>query len=108
VAIGRSSTNTPTIKSNYDFGRQVRRQFDIDGQHACEVMKTARMYGTRPEIFARLSWNALLHLASPAIPAAAREKLEACILAGDRIGGPQIRAARLAHSKPDHPRRMAA
>jgi hypothetical protein len=34
-----------TIKSNYAFGRQVRRQFDIDGQHACEVMKEARIYG---------------------------------------------------------------
>jgi hypothetical protein len=62
-------------------------------------MKAARVYGTRPEIFTRLSWNALLHLASPAIPTAAREKLEARIQAGERIGGPQIRRARLAHAQ---------
>jgi hypothetical protein len=82
------------IKSNYAFGRAVRRQFDIDGQHACEVMKVARVYGARPEIFTRLSWNALLHLASPALPAPAREALERRIVAGERIGALEIRAAR--------------
>jgi hypothetical protein len=64
------------IKSNYAFGRAVRRQFDIDGQHSCEVMKVARVYGAKPEIYTRLSWNALLHLASPTLPAAARDALD--------------------------------
>ncbi len=82
------------IKSNYAFGRAVRRQFDIDGQHACEVMKVARVYGARPEISTRLSWNALVHLASPRLPAAARDALEHRIIAGERIGAPEIRAAR--------------
>lgn len=81
------------IKSNATFGRAVRRQFDVDGQHACEVMKVARVYGARPEIFTRLSWNALLHLASPNLPAAAREALEYRIIAGERIGAPEIRRA---------------
>jgi hypothetical protein len=62
-----------TIKGNCAFGRQVRRRFDIDGQHACETMKVARAYGTRPEIFTLLSWNALVMLASPTIPPAVRQ-----------------------------------
>jgi hypothetical protein len=89
-----------TMKSNYAFGRQVRRQFDVDGRHACEVMKVARAYGTRPEIFSRLSWNALLHPSSPALPAAAREALEARIVVGQRIGAPEIRAGRGPRRRP--------
>ena len=83
-----------TNKSNCAFGRAVRRQFDIDGQHAGEVMKVASAYGARPEIFTRLSWNALLHLASPTLPATARDALEHRIIVGERIGAPEIRAAR--------------
>lgn len=94
------------IKGNTAFGHAVRHRFDVDGQHACEVMKVARVYGTRPEIFTRLSWNALLHLASPALPAAAREALERRILAGHRIGAPEIRAAR-APRKAGRPRRQS-
>ncbi len=83
-----------TIKGNCAFGRQVRRQFDVDGQHACEVMKVARAYGTRPEIFTRLSWNALVLLSSPTMPAPVRQDLEARILAGQSIGAPDIVRAR--------------
>jgi hypothetical protein len=83
-----------SIKGNCAFGRQVRRRFDIDGQHACEVMKVARAYGTWPEIFTRLSWNALLMLASPTMPSAVRQELEARILAGESISGPDIVSAR--------------
>lgn len=56
-------------------------------------MKVARVYGARPEIYSLLSWNALVHLASPTLPAAAREALERRILDGDHIGAPAIRAA---------------
>ena len=86
------------IKGNCAFGRQVRRRFDIDAQHACEVMKVARAYGTRPEIFTRLSWNALVLLSSQAMPASVRQNLEARILAGESIGGPDIHRARQAHA----------
>jgi hypothetical protein len=95
-----------TIKGNCAFGRAVRRQFDIDGQFACEVMKVARVYGARPEIFKRLSWNALVHLSSPALPAAAREALEARIRAGEAISATEIRGARGAR-KAGTPRRQA-
>lgn len=55
---------------------EIKFQAVTYGQHACEVMKVARVYGARPEIYSRASWNALLHLASPG------------------IGAPEIRAAR--------------
>ena len=58
----------------------MRRRFDIDGQHACEVMKVGRAYGARPEIYTRLSWHALLMLlmlSSPSMPPIVREHLEA-------------------------------
>jgi hypothetical protein len=92
-----------TIKRNCAFGRAVRRQFDIDAQDAAEMMKVARAYGSRPEIFTRLSWIALVTLSSPALPAAAREALESRIRAGESIGAPEIRAAR----GPGRPRRQA-
>jgi hypothetical protein len=47
---------------------------------------------------------------SPSARPVAREKLEARILADERIGAPEIRAARRAHAqrRPNHPpRRMA-
>lgn len=58
------------------------------------------MCGAKPEIFKRLSWDALLHLV---LSAAARDALERRIIAGERIGAPEVRAARGAPG-----RRMAA
>jgi hypothetical protein len=57
-------------------------------------MKVARAYGDRPEVFTRVSWNALLLLSSPTMPPAVREGLEARILAGEPISGPDIVHAR--------------
>ena len=59
----------------------------------------ARRYGARPEIFTRLSWNALMHLASPTLPAAARETLERRIVAGERIGARTICSPRVAQGR---------
>ncbi len=78
------------IKSNREYGRQVRIQFDAESKLAVDALKVARVYGARPGIYTRLSWNALVTLASPALPAAAREALEARICAGERIGAPEI------------------
>ena len=64
----------------------------------------ARAYGTRPEIFTRLSWNALVLLSSPTMPAPVRQDLEARILAGQSIGAPDIVRAR-GTLKPGRPRR---
>jgi hypothetical protein len=57
-------------------------------------MKVARAYGTRPEIYQRMSWEGLLQLSSPTMPPAVRQDLEARILAGEAVSGPQIRRAR--------------
>ena len=81
------------IKSHQEYGRQVRRKFDIETKLAVNALKVARRYGARPEIFTRLSWNALAHLASPTLPAGARQALERRIIAGERIGAPEIRRA---------------
>lgn len=81
------------LKNNRAYGRQVRQQFDIETKLAVGALRVARLYGARPEIYSRLSWNALVHLASPALPAAAREALERRIIAGELIVATEIRAA---------------
>jgi hypothetical protein len=98
------------ISHNLSFGRQARHRFNIDGKHCAELMRVARAYGGRPEIFTKVSWHALLMLASPSMPAGVREGLEARIIAGGPIGAPQIRAARgrIARPADQTARRMAA
>jgi len=99
------------IKNNREYGRQVRQKFDVDEKLACRALQVAKAYGQRPEVFSRLSWNALIALASPTLPAAVREALETRIKAGQRVGAPEVRAAREA-LKASRPRcqaqRMAA
>jgi hypothetical protein len=97
-----------TAKSNREFGRLRNKLFDVDTMTGVRAMMVARAYGDRPEIYRRLSWKALRDLSSPSIQPSLRRDLEARILADERIGGPQIRRARLAHSKADgRPRLMA-
>jgi hypothetical protein len=67
-----------TIPSNQKFGWAVRKQFGLDDPlHVAEVMRVARMYGDRPEIFSNASWHALKELASSATSEAERHKFEA-------------------------------
>jgi hypothetical protein len=82
------------LKNNRAFGRAVRAQFDIDTMHAVECARVARAYGERSDIYRRLSWNVLVLLSSPTIPALVRQDLEARILVGESIGGPDILRAR--------------
>jgi hypothetical protein len=82
------------VKSNRAYGRAVRAQFDLDTQLAVECARVAKAYGDRPEIYRRLSWEGLIQLSSPALPSTLRQGLERRILAGERIGAPQIRRAR--------------
>ena len=78
---------------NCAFGRLVRKQLDLDQASATEAMRVARLYGRRWEITSRLSWAALVEL-SLSIPQSLRRELEASIIAGKRIGAPEIRRAR--------------
>ena len=64
-------------------------------------MKVARAYGTRPEIFIRVSWDCLIRLSSPSMSTTARLDIEARIIAGERIVASDIDRARLTHAKPD-------
>jgi hypothetical protein len=88
----RSLKLRSAIKNNREYGRQVRRQFGVDT--TVNALQVARLYGGRPEIVSRLSWNALVTLSSPTFHATARETLEARIIAGETLGAPEIGAAR--------------
>lgn len=81
-----------------DYGRAKRARFNVDVMHAVECVRVARAYGERPEIYRRLFWQGLVELSSPTMPAPVRRVLEVRILAGERIGAPQIRRARKAHA----------
>lgn len=82
------------IKSHREFGRARRRLLDIDTQRAGHLMAVVRAFGTKPEVYRRLSWKALCDMSSPSFPVAARDALERRIIAGERIRAPEIRAAR--------------
>ena len=95
---------------NKKFGRDVRKRFPgVDQVTASEAMKVARVYGTRPEIYRRLSWIALFELSSPKMSQSVRAALEAKVMAGESVTGPQIRKARgrlkggCLKRKPDQP-----
>ena len=68
-------------------------------------MRAARVYGDKPDIYRRLSWDALLTLSGT--PAPIRTELERRILAGERMGAPQIRRAHQVR-QPGRPTAMAA
>jgi hypothetical protein len=53
-------------------------------------MRAARVFGTKPEIYGRLSWNALVLLSSPTMSMSVRQDLEARIVADESVGGPEI------------------
>jgi hypothetical protein len=74
-------------------------------------LRVARVYGQRPDIYRRLSWQALVELSSPDLSADARTEIEAKIIAGDRFSHSQIRARRPLRSGPlkkEPAQRMAA
>jgi hypothetical protein len=82
------------IPNNREFGRLLRRQFDMDQKSASEAMRVARAYGGRPEITSHLSWEALLQISSPALSPTTRQRFETRILAGENIKGVTIKRAR--------------
>jgi hypothetical protein len=53
--------------NNRRFGRLVREQFDLHNSlEVAEMMRIARLYGERPEIYSNVSWHALVELATSA------------------------------------------
>lgn len=80
-------------QGNIDFDR-LRRKLGVEPVGAQEALRVARVYGRRPEIYRRLSWQALVELSSPHLSVDARTEIEAKIIAGDRFSHTQIRARR--------------
>jgi hypothetical protein len=81
--------------SNQIFGRTVRQRYDLhDAMEVAEMMRVARRYGDRPEIFSKVGWRVLTELASSATSDEERQMFEARILAGERVNGAEIIRAR--------------
>jgi hypothetical protein len=53
----------------------------------------AKAFGTKPEVYRRLSWKALHDPSSPSLLPAVRQDLEARVISGELITGPDIRRA---------------
>jgi hypothetical protein len=84
-----------TTPNNRRFGRAVREKYGLhDAMEVAEMMRVARRYGDRPEIFGKVSWHALVELASSATSDAQRREFEARISAGERVNGAEIIRAR--------------
>jgi hypothetical protein len=94
IELGRKLAALPdATPNNRRFGRAVRERFNLhDAQEVGGMMRVARLYGERPEIFRNVSWHALTELASSATSEA--EKFAARILAGERVNGAEIIRAR--------------
>jgi antitoxin component of MazEF toxin-antitoxin module len=90
------------MPSNQIFGRTVRQRFDLhDLLHVAEMMRTARLFGHRPEIYRAVGWRTLVELASQATPEEQRQEFEARILAGERVDSAEIIRARCANGRAD-------
>lgn len=84
------------IPGNAQFGRELRARFDVDHIHASRVIRVARLYATRPEVYRAVSWRTLVELASPKMSEALRQAFEQKVLAGEQLSAPKIRRARAA------------
>jgi hypothetical protein len=81
--------------STKTFSALRKRHFpDTDPVAAVEAVRIAQAYGQRPEIYRRASWECLFQLSCPSLPAAARRRFEAAIVAGREVTGVQIARAR--------------
>jgi hypothetical protein len=82
--------------NNQRFGRAVRDKCKLyDALEVAEMMRVARRYGERPEIFGNVGWRTLTELASSATSESQRKKFEALVLAGKRVSGAEIIRARV-------------
>ena len=84
-----------SMPSNRKFGAAVRKLGHDDPLQVAEVMRVARLYGARPEIFRNVGWRTLRELASSATSESQRKKFEALVLAGKRVSGAEIIRARV-------------
>ena len=57
------------------------------------MMRVAKAYGDRPEIYRAVAWAALLELSLPSMSDAKRQGFERRIVAGERIAPAEIKAS---------------
>jgi len=77
------------------FSRERRKQIpDVDPSLAIEATRAARVYGQRPDIYRRVSWQALVELSSPSLTPRARLRFETAIIGGEDVNGRQVKLAR--------------
>lgn len=82
-------------KSNSKFGALRKKHFpDLATLEACEIMKVARVYGARPEIYRSVSWQVLVELASRRLPGSARTRFETTVIAGKQVKAKEVMKAR--------------
>ncbi|MBR0907027.1 hypothetical protein [Bradyrhizobium liaoningense] len=85
--------------NNQAFGRAVRQQFDLpDSQFVAEIIRVARRYGDRPEMF-NAGWRALEQLSSATTSRMLRRKFESKIINGERVTGAEIIRARCSQGR---------
>jgi hypothetical protein len=84
-----------TVKWNNAFSTLRKKHFpDLETLQACEMMKVARVYGDRPEIYGRVGWQTLVELASQSLPVAQRRRFESGIIAGRKVIAREVERAR--------------
>lgn len=80
---------------NRAFGAIVRQRFDLhDANGVGAMIRVARAYGDRSEIYRTVGWRTLVALASDGTPDSVRRNVEARIFAGKRVNGAEIIRAR--------------
>jgi hypothetical protein len=95
IALGRRLAELrDTMPSNRKFGAAVRKLGHDDPLHVAEVMRVARRYGDKPEIYTNVSWHALTELASTSTSEDLRQQFEDRISAGERVSGTEVIRAR--------------
>lgn len=102
VALGRElAALRDRTPNNRKFGELARAKCDLPASEVSDLIRVARAYGDREEIVSRLSWQALVFLSGPTLPAATRRAFETRIEAGERVTTKQIQEANKA--KPGFP-----
>jgi hypothetical protein len=82
-------------RRNNDFSELRKRHFgDVEPKLAMQATSVAKVYGAKPEIYRRVSWQALVELSAPSLSAAARLRFESAVIEGKEITGIQIKRAR--------------
>ena len=101
IELGRELAELHDVTpNNRRFGAIVRQRFDLhDANEVSEMMRVARVYGGRSEIYRAVGWRALVELASQATSDEERQKFEAKILAGEPTNGAELIRAREAREQ---------